>query len=362
MSMHQLTRGGTPFPFHQKRYVHRSSDYRYLQIWQKSKIPFQQHYSNIHSYPSLVSQIIRTSTASKIKGYIPFIHAVPASMCVVRKVWERVAAQRRLEPPAHMIRSPLSVYATRNFAQASQTVPDREIKSAKPGILSMSYALTSGSQKLETAASWGFCNHLKDEQYFPFAEELRVSLESLGISHDSYFAKKGRYLISQYAQLEVGDFLSIHVPPDLVQRVVYDSYPYNVPTGKSAMDVALNPEDHTQNLIENPNTHMASLVLCKEVLGPDSQIVMTHANNALEVDAFCEGIQMCPMRELSAFDGLVSQTPTWREEAHNRTRESLDKELDHYADELRVFLESGDRECKKTFALTPVYRGVLCMV
>ena len=327
--MHQLMRvASRPLQssstWSQKRSLHRSPDFRYLEIWKRSAVLFQEHYKDIYLYPRLVNQILRTAAASKIKGFIPFIHAVPASLNVVQKVWMH-----------HGIRSPGSVYAERSYEEALQEIPSKLVRVPRPGLLSMSYALTSGVSCLETAASWGFRNHFKTEQCSSMTDKLYQSLQSIGVKADSYFARKGRYLIYQYAQLNVGDFLVINIPPDMVERYVFDSCPYNVPTGRKAIDVALHPKDYVKDLLEAPNTHIANLVLCKETLGKDSKISIVRANASAEVDCFCKDVSLLPMHEIEIFDGLTSASFTRQEEDYLARRMELDRDLESYAKRLQ---------------------------
>ncbi len=338
MSMHQLMRynGFRQDAGNQKRFLHRSPDYRYLEIWKKSQVHFQEHYSNIYFYPKLVHQILRTTATSKMKGFVPFIHAMPSSLRVMEKLWE-------IESPDHKgLRSPQSFYATRSFEEALREIPSELERSRKPGILSMSYALTCGSKHCETAASWGFANHFKKmEISFCFAEELATWLKAFGLARDSYFTQKGRWLIHEYAQLEVGDFLVLNIPPKMVSRYVIDSHPYNVPTGRQALDVAFHPESYEKDLLEEPKTHMASLVLCKDTLGPSSPLSIIHANSSSEVDDFCEGVSLRPMQEIEVFDGLASPLPTHQEEEYLSRRKVLDGELETYAELFKAYLHGA---------------------
>jgi hypothetical protein len=213
------------------------------------------------------------------------------------------------------------------------------------GLLSLSYALTSGLAPFESASSWGFCNHFGKERFFFLNNILsRLFEETFCLkknqSASDYFKLRFRDLIREYSLLPVGDFFVLSVPPEKVDRFVYDSLPLNVPSGKKASDIANNPAQSLETLSAN-YTHMATLLLYEETLRPDCGIAMVNANDTAEVDAFCAGLSLKPIEEIKTFKGLTSPEATDFESQQNKNRKQLDAQLQMTISELNVFIKTG---------------------
>jgi hypothetical protein len=311
-----------------------------MEMWNKLGVDFSRHAErNLRQSPDQVKRILQTSTAVQLQDAVPFIHARPAGDRVLTKLYE--AAQ----PPQSGIffkylRSPLSFVAQRTWDQAWSEVPREETGAATPNILSLSYALTSGIKPLESARSWGFVNHFKNQQYFPLVQHLNDFLHSLGLKGHvyEYFGALGRSLIRRYSRLETGDFFVLAIPRHQVDRYVYDAKPYNVPTGKKASEVASNPLAHMDTLLDH-GTHMAAMPVSKETMDPSSGISIINAADPQEVTTFCRSIDFDPLPE--PYATLIEAPSTQFESMQQSQRKKLDLELTSLFHQLTLHLRTG---------------------
>lgn len=326
---------------HLRRY-HNSSDFQYQQIWESRGVDFRASLEapqNFYQSPKLVQRIVQTMAVSKMQGAVPFVHAAPASLRVLMKGLEVLYGKSN---GFRYLRSPNGEWGSRSAEQACQDIetPSQEQKS---GLLSMSYALASSNRRLEGAAAWGFVNHYGNEQYFFVANLWEEFLKELGMRCDpralAYFEAQGRNLIRKYNRLKVGDFYVIQVPAAKIDRYVYDSAPFNVPTGKSALDVASDPGAHIDTLEQN-RTHMATMLLCDETLSPESGIEIVCANNPDEVQMFCANADLGSVNE--SFPGYISPQTTPFEEDEEQSRAVADAELEKLAEEFQQYLDTGE--------------------
>lgn len=222
---------------------------------------------------TLVQQIVKVESAMIKKGYVPFVHAMPASSKIVMGLYDELKGRKAF---FKYFRNPFSNEID-SHEKMLQKVPNTGFQK-KPHLLSMSYALTCNNSPLESAASWGFANHYGNETYFSMVDEIA----KLNI-HDS-FKQKARALIREANRQPIGIFYVIGVPKQSLSRWVYDSLPYNLPTGRSVEDVIKNPT------VADGGT-IASLVISKETLDPDSGLVVVEANDQSEVEEFCKGME-----------------------------------------------------------------------
>lgn len=323
------------------RALHRAPDYQYMQIWKKSGGSFgiepAESASRMYQSPKLVEEILRVQTAMKERGYIPFLHAMPASSKLVMKFAEILYQNTTIE------KIYFKYLRTKNdiFTQNKETITsisviqETEMKQQQSSRLSMSYALTSGIENLESAASWGFVNHFGKEQYFAVLNHFKsLGIEKVIGKHPSFpeFMEKANALIRRYNRLEVGDFIVLGIPCEKVSKYVYDSKPFNIPTGKKALEVAENPEKHVDSLFKN-RTHMATMLINNETLDPDSGIIMVDARD--EGEQYCSGFSTTPMKEIEIYKGLVSSVDTRFEKEQMEKRKKIDAELESFIQQFK---------------------------
>jgi hypothetical protein len=172
----------------------------------------------------------------------------------------------------------------------------------------------------------------------------RSFLQDTGIAEDDavrdYFLAKGGELIRKYNRLKVGDFLVMGLPKASVDRYVYDCKPFNVPTGKNALDVAEHPERHADSLMSE-KTHMTTMLLCEETLHPDCGISIVDASNPAEAETFCAGHTLAPMKDVEAFQDLVSKEPTDFEKEQEGQKKKVDAELDAFIKHFHSYRQTG---------------------
>jgi hypothetical protein len=324
-----------------RRHFHGTPDRVYLDIWNRAGIDFAQHTEkNMRQSPEQVKRIMQTSATMQRQGRVPFLHARPAGDKVIMKFHE---AARPTKPGAFIkyLRSPSGPFAQRTRERAWSQLPREETGAATPDILSLSYALASGIRPLESASSWGFVNHFKNQQYFPLVQQLRDCFESVGLTEHAleYFGAQGRALIRQYNRLETGDFFVVGIPESIVDRYLYDAKPYNVPTGKKASEVAADPAAHLDTLLSQ-GTHMAAMPVCAQIFDPDSGISVVNASDPREVVAFCGGDDLV----IDPFSTLVSAQPTEFEATQLTQRKKIDVALAALIEEFVAYLQTGHCE------------------
>lgn len=239
----------------------------------------------------LIQQIIKVESAMVRKSLAPFVHAVPASAKVVMGFYDAVKGPK-----------PFFKYLRNPFLADSrgQKIPSKDDFGKKPNCLSMSYALTCNILPLESAASWGFVNHFGNESYFPMIDEVA----KLNIPES--FKVQARSLIREANRLEIGNFLVIGVPKNRLSRWVYDSLPYNHPTGLTVEEVIQNPK------VSDGGT-LATLIVSKETLDPESGLVMVEASDPDEVNRFCKGMEFENwdfFEKAFEFEGSAEPDPT----------------------------------------------------
>lgn len=314
----------------QRRFVHRSPDRVYLSLWQRAHVDYRKEERDVkermYNSPRLVENIMRAFVTLKKRGYVPFIHAAPAASRVVN------AFARVTEREGRSL--PFRQRSSRTMAPYEVVIKERpkEAGARDSRFLSMSYALTSGVRNKESAASFGFRNHDGKDQYW---DMLRIFEEIVPRKMEPFY-KKGEALIRRYNRLKVGDFYVVGVPKGLVRRTVYDAKPYNVPSGHDVVDVANHPERYEKALIEN-GCHMATMVICREVMDPKSGIVTIHAN-----DEYVAG-SIAPLSSVKEYRGLVSPKDTDFEEEESRKRKEIDRELQKVTEVYRHVLRNLNR-------------------
>jgi hypothetical protein len=322
----------------QKRYVHRAPDLNYMSLWKKSGIDYMEKMGrfskdreynagfNMYRSPQLVEQILRVTVAMKQKGFIPFVHAMPASAKVIMKFAEVMYPMKAQESRHFKYLRPPTCANKAKYEEVVKIIPQAE-GVVQSQLLSMSYALTCGTKWLETAASWGFVNHFGREQYFPMMNRYSALIEKNGNTkaHFVFRAMSGA-LIGKYNRLQVGDFQVIGVPPEKINRFVYDSKPYNIPTGKDVKVVAADPVQDVEALMAN-GSHMATMMIFEETLDPASGLCIVNASDAEEAKSFCEGISFTPMKEVAAYADLVGVEATEFEKTQLEQRREADDDL-----------------------------------
>lgn len=230
--------------------------------------------------PSLVSRIVQVQRRMAFDGLAPFVHAAPASANVPFAFYRTV---QRTNPFFQPLRSPIDPQI-RSVQEMWKKVPSAEIKAPKPNLLSVSYPFPSNTSHLEFAADWGCCNHFGNEQWFlmcgilcSFFNQYKTTFKE---EIPPSFEERARHLIIEYNRLKVGTFLVVGVPKNRLPEWMYDSKPYNIPTGRSIEEVFANPERAADG-------NFATLVISRESLDPDSGIVVVDANNPSQVRRFC---------------------------------------------------------------------------
>lgn len=290
----------------------------------------------MHQFPRTVQQVVGTEVVMKMNGLVPFVHAMPAASKVLMKFYE--ASKPHNQPYFLYLRSPFYT-------------PDRDqIPPPKEGCessyhLSLGYSLTSGIQPLESPASWGFVNHFGPECRNKMNDAFYSFLKEAGLLPNSnafvYFQKKGYALIRKYCRFNVGEFVVFGISPEKVDRYVYDAKPYNLPTGEKASDVASHPKRY-QNTLKERGQLMASMVLCKETLLPNRNLVMVLASGS---DFFRASVPMTPMNSVAEFDGVTNLMDTSFETKEHQERATLNAELEKLAEEFGQYR----KDPKKTF-------------
>lgn len=333
----------------QKRWTHRSPSYNYMHLWNQHQVDYISSMPpNMKKSPLLVSQILRAEAAMKQKGYVPFVHAMPASSKVL------LAFYRAASPTASSfyktLRSPFQPSSSLSEVQAS--VPNQEDRVPRPQFLSTSYALTGNTVHLESAASWGFVNHYGNEQYFPMLAKMADFAASVeektGRKIPSSFERRAQTLIRGYNRLSVGNFYVLGVPPEKIALWMYDAKPYHIPTGRSIEAVVNEPRLNDQN-----EGSIATLMLAKEVLHPASGLIAVEANNASEIESFCRGIDWVHPRDLPVYHPLMGPDTPF-EEREKTARERLDQELDCLISDFNHWLKSSEyEEPERVFTLEP---------
>jgi hypothetical protein len=213
-------------------------------------------------------------------------------------------------------------------------VPTREVQSQKADLLSTSYALTCNIKPLESAASWGFVNHFGNQQYVPMIQELSSFAQEVenatGRKIPEVFYRRGAQLIREYNRLDVGNFFVLGVPRDRLASWVYDSLPYNVPTGKKVETIVDTPDVSREGTL-------ATVVLSKDVLDPESGLVIVEANDLAQVEAFCRGLSFTEPSEFEEFRSIADFS---KDEADSRA--NIDQKLDILSADFTRWLKAGE--------------------
>jgi len=323
----------------QKRYTHRSPSYAYLDLWQKHKVEYSKEMNRpfMLQSPQLVSQILRVESTMKQKGYVPFLHAMPASSKVLLEFY-KTASPRVPHPFWKFFRSPFDPHFM-GLKELRKKIPSQDDRVQRPEFLSMSYALTSNTEGLESAASWGFVNHFGREQYFPMMNNLQSAMSDWekrsGRKIPAPFFDRARMLIRQYNRLSVGNFYCFGIPPAKVADWMYDSKPYYVPTGRDILDIVRHPRLRDRN-----SGTIATLILAKEVMTPSSGWVAVCANDS-EADQFCKGRKLVPPGKVSLYREILAASPTEFEERERAQRLVLDENLKALMSDLKEWVKTG---------------------
>lgn len=340
------------FPTVQKRFTHRASSHAYLKEWERHKVDFVDKLGSSHQgkhltqSPQLVAQILKTESAMKQRKFVPFVHAMPASSKVLLELYKTASSPDK--PFVKRLRSPFE--KRKSLSELRRSVPQTEDRVQRPEFLSASYALTSNTVPLESAASWGFANHFGREQYSSMQSQLEFFVADLEKRADKKLpeelVQRAKDLIRVYNRLEVGDFYVLGVPPSKLSSWMYDAKPYYVPTGRDIQDVARTPRTTAEE------GTIATLLLAHEVLQPDSGLIAVEANNPLEVEQFAYGLRFRPPEEVSAFRAILREKATPFEASENALRTSLDRELDSLISDVKRWLHGspslewdGARDC-----------------
>jgi hypothetical protein len=267
--------------------IRNSATHVYETIWKQHGINYAAAIGreNMDKSPHLIERIKLVEARMKQTGYTSFVHASPAGASVLRKCYNALYGKVRffqyLRPKDARFAVP--------WKKATALIPRPGDHSQKSHLLSVGYSLASSLRPGESPAYWGFVNHFGAETNFDLLRELDHFLDANfkeRAKTKAYFRQKGWELIQKYGGLKLGDFTVIGVPRTSVRKYVYDSLPYNIPTGKDAARIAAHPEKHFVSLKDTG--HIASLIVCNETLSPNSGIVMVRANAAREVSAFCQ--------------------------------------------------------------------------
>lgn len=273
---------------------------------------------NMRKSPTLVGRIVKMESAMAQKGLIPFVHAMPASVRVAFAFYRTVQQNGSFQ----QLRSPFDVTLGSRDEMWKQ-VPKEEERSQKPNLLSASYALTCNTTPLESAASWGFQNHFGSEQFFSMMAILNSFFETAekewGRPVPLSFRERSRRLVMEYNRLKTGCFFVLGVPKHQLSKWVYDSKPYNVPTGRSIEAVVENPE-----LAVDGN--IATLVVSKETQNPASGLAMVEANDGSAVAKFSEGLSFRDPNGFAEYRGLFGP-PSPFETEEEVARETVDAKL-----------------------------------
>lgn len=248
------------------RSLHRGPDHQYVDFWKRLNVSYIQELGkageNMYRSPACVQNVLRVMSVMKMRGFIPFLHAMPAASRVPMRFTEAIyPTDVEGDRPFTHIRPPRPEFMI-SRDQVVSMVPRRAEGRPMPHLLSMSPALTAGVKNKESAASFGFVNHDKEEQYFPIVSQVEELLKEVQnrISFEAYAAvsKKSAGLVRRFNRLEVGDFFVIGVPREKAARFVYPSLPYNVPTGGNILDMVNHPDIET---LRAEGTHMATMLL-----------------------------------------------------------------------------------------------------
>lgn len=304
--------------YHRSRSFSKSK--RYLRIWNGHKIDYRQAIQrpNIFQSPQLVERILRVEAEMQSRGLIPFVHATPAGLKVLRTCID-VTRFSDKKPFFTSLRTTSKPKHSCEFV----AIQGRQ----NSFLLSTSYALTSGIKPLESAASWGFINHFGSRQNSDLKTMFDTFMESQKVydtpQQKEYFSKKGWKLIRQYGRLQVGDFLVIGIPEKKLTEMAYDAKAYNIPTGRDIRSVAFEPEKHVDSLLQE-GYHLATLILSDEVLDPQSGLVIIDTSNKVKVDAFCK-TKMAIDDELLS---IVTKKSSKFEREQFDARDKLDQEVE----------------------------------
>lgn len=328
----------------QRRYTHRSSSYAYAEIWKRQKIDYVAQMGRPHFQysPKLINRILSVETAMRVQGLTSFVHAMPAGAKVLTE-FSAAIYQNASNPWNRYFKYLRCPDTALPWEKAVKQISAGPEKSQKPHLLSVSYALLSGIRPLESAASWGFVNHFGNEQNLSLLSNLEALLQREDSRVRAYFRDKGWQLIRQYGRLQVGDFLVMGVPESKLSRFVYDSAPYNIPTGRDVRSVAREPHKHLDSLMKE-ETHMASLIVCKETLDPRSGLVMVIANDEEEVAAFCGNRHFKPMQEVALYQEVLKTKDTGFEEQEREKRKQIDAQLKFLVQEFVAMRRDPQRQ------------------
>ncbi len=321
----------------QKRFTHRSPSYAYLNLWQKHKVEYSKEVNRpfMLESPQLVAQILRVESAMKQKGFVPFMHAMPASSKVLLEFYKTISPKAQ-NPFWKCFRSPFDS-CLKGLKELRKNIPTEEDRVPRPEFLSTSYALTSEVEPLESAASWGFVNHFGKVQYFPMLDKFQQTIAEWerrnGKKVPATFLDQGRALVRQYNRLSVGNFFCLGVPPEKVAEWMYDSKPYYVPTGCDIGSVVRHPQLFKGGRVAN-------LLLAKEVLTPSSGLIGVCANDA-EAEQFCKGVKLVSPHQIPLYKEILAASPTEFEQREMAKRVDLDQKLKALMSDFQEWATSG---------------------
>jgi hypothetical protein len=330
-----------PFVSVPKRFTHRASSFAYLKQWQMHKVDYASKMAtpfyvdqnpgvNMYNSPEKVRQILCVEAAMKMRGLTPFVHAMPASSRVLLEFYKIFSPSHRSQP----IRSPFDSH--RGLNEIRKNLPKETDRVPRSDLLAVSYALTSNTVPLESAASWGFVNHFGKEQYYPMVDRLSSVLSEWekrsGRKVPDSFLVRGRSLISHYNRLKVGDFFIFGVPPGKLTSWMYDSGPYFVPTGRDIRAIVDQPQ------VEETEGTLATLMLGKEVLSPSSALTVVSSD---EADRFCHGFNLVEPSKIALYDPILNSAPTAFEKEEKEARKHMEEKLGHLLSDFKTWAETG---------------------
>lgn len=318
------------------RYTHRSASYSYLELWKNRKVDYAQALDRPYMFqsPQLVERILRVESAMKVRGLVPFVHAMPAATMVHMQFADALYGNTNR---FFKYLRPKTKEMAVTWEEAVQAIPREVQKCQKPHLLSVSYALSSGIRPLESTAAWGFINHNGKDQNLDLTWGLHALMKSVGFQSACH-TRQAELLIRRFSRLRVGNFILLGVPQETVCRWMYDSVPYNVPTGHSVARVAARPASFADTLFQE-GCHMATMLICDETLDPDAGLVVVLANDEDAVTDYVQGETFKPMHEVDLYRELFTERETEFERAEVCERNKLVSSLESLTSDMKKVLD-----------------------
>lgn len=342
----------------QKRGVHRSSDYAYLQkglqINAYKKL-FEERSHQMAQYPQFMDRYFKASAVMKCKNKMPFVHAQNAMFRVahifLKEFCEANPSKnyfRYMRTPSaqfnidkNRVMSKVEDYCKEHGESgwtpgewnggASRLDHDPEIR---PFLISASYSLMDFSQ-WDSAFHFLFSNSsvTKQKEVKELANEaIATSMKMRGLKERiPEVVQTLEPYYEAYSKLQLGTLFVIGIPMEKIEAFAYDSKAFGIPSREEISQVAKAPGNSPRAYNSEEGGLQARIVIYKETLNPASGIEVIDVNDEEEVARFCEGFQLEPSEEVFKDSRIFQKKTSNIEKEAMQKQKDLDEKVKNFA-------------------------------